>query len=108
MVISSSDHQRLDTDRLLDFETDTVVRAGACAADEVLHAAAAQVRIGDLLSSSLINLSNGQIRRARIAKGLIARPEWLILDEPFMGVDAAGREEISKLLGDLVAQGTRV
>jgi molybdate transport system ATP-binding protein len=91
-----------------DLTLDTFLRSGTSASDEAVHAAANQLRIGDLLSLSLIKLSNGQMRRARIAKGLIARPEWLILDEPFMGVDAAGREVISQLLGDLIARGTRV
>ena len=29
------------------------------------------------------NLSNGQTRRARIAKALLGKPEVLMLDEPF-------------------------
>jgi molybdate transport system ATP-binding protein len=91
-----------------DLSLGAFLRAGNDAADDQLHAAAEQLGIGGLLPLSLIKLSNGQVRRARIAKALLARPEWLILDEPFMGVDADGREEIGQLLGSLIRKGTRV
>ena len=44
------------------------------------------------------NLSNGQTRRARIAKALLSKPELLLLDGPFMGLDPPTRQLISKLL----------
>jgi ABC-type molybdenum transport system ATPase subunit/photorepair protein PhrA len=39
--------------------------------------------VDKLLDGSLMNLSNGQQRRARIVKALLRDPEILILDEPY-------------------------
>ncbi|EPQ55255.1 P-loop containing nucleoside triphosphate hydrolase protein, partial [Gloeophyllum trabeum ATCC 11539] len=47
--------------------------------------------LGGLLDLPLIALSNGQTRKARILKALLARPELMLLDEPLTGVDAATR-----------------
>jgi ABC transporter len=41
------------------------------------------LRLRDLLDMPVSNLSNGQTRRTRIAKALLAQPELLLLDEPF-------------------------
>ena len=84
------------------------LRAGTDAGDDVIREAADRLGIAAQLSLGFIKLSNGQTRRARIARALLSRPELLILDDPFLGVDAAGRVELTELLGRLVKDGLRL
>ncbi|BFZ58439.1 hypothetical protein PYCC9005_005501 [Savitreella phatthalungensis] len=57
--------------------------------------------LGRLLDASLMNLSNGQTRRAQVARAVVARPRVLLLDEPFVGLDPAARKTLARVLGDL-------
>jgi len=91
-----------------DLTLEAFLLAETAASPEILEATTGRLGIRDLLPLSLIKLSNGQIRRARIARALLSHPEWLILDEPFMGLDAAGGREVGELLQGLIKQGTRV
>jgi molybdate transport system ATP-binding protein len=91
-----------------DVTLEAFLRAGTSANVDDLARVARQMGIDTLRPLSLIKLSNGQIRRARIARALLSKPEWLILDEPFMGLDRAGRDEVESILGGLVRQGTRL
>lgn len=56
------------------------------------------LKLGSLREMPVTHLSNGQIRRAQIAKALLGRPEVLLLDGPFMGLDPMTRELLSDLL----------
>jgi ABC-type molybdenum transport system ATPase subunit/photorepair protein PhrA len=56
------------------------------------------LRLGDLVNMPVSNLSNGQTRRARIAKALLGNPEVLLLDEPFMGLDPPTLLTLSPML----------
>ena len=46
-------------------------------------------------------LSGGQVRRADIARALIAEPKLLFMDEPMTGLDPKTRESIWKMLGHM-------
>ena len=46
-------------------------------------------------------LSGGELQKVFIAKALIGRPEILILDEPFVGIDTKGKEKLYGALRDL-------
>ncbi|KAJ8296895.1 putative ABC transporter ATP-binding protein [Rhodotorula toruloides] len=73
------------------------------ASDEVVAEKAKDLQMTTLLDLPLITLSNGQTRRARILRALLAKPELLILEEPFTGLDASSRELLSSLLSSLHA-----
>jgi len=77
------------------------LHAGVTAAEEEITAAAARFRLADKLPLSLIKLSNGQTRRARLAQAMLRKPDWLILDEPFTGLDTASRADLAALLAEL-------
>jgi ABC-type molybdenum transport system ATPase subunit/photorepair protein PhrA len=64
------------------------------------------LRLGDLVDMPVSNLSNGQTRRAKIARALLGKPEVLLLDEPFMGLDPPTLMTLSPLLHGLAAANT--
>ncbi len=55
----------------------------------------------DLFERSPFSLSGGQMRRVAIAGALAINPDVLILDEPTVGLDPKGKEELMNVLIDL-------
>jgi iron complex transport system ATP-binding protein len=64
--------------------------------------ALAAVGMAALAASPYLQLSQGERQRTMIARALVNRPELLILDEPFAGLDPAARESLIDDLGELV------
>lgn len=57
--------------------------------------------IGSLLPKKLIFLSSGELRKFLIVRTLLARPQMLVLDNPFIGLDAPSRDLLVEMLGQL-------
>lgn len=87
---------------------DQFLRAGTHATEIEVFAVAERLGVREQLPLPFMTLSNGQTRRARLARALLAKPELLILDDPFIGLDSQGRADLSVLLGELVKEGKRL
>lgn len=55
----------------------------------------------DLKDNLAISLSGGERRRVEIARVLASNPKFILLDEPFTGIDPIAIQDIQKLIADL-------
>ncbi|MDR1332654.1 MAG: ATP-binding cassette domain-containing protein [Tannerella sp.] len=58
-------------------------------------------RIAESLPKKIIHLSSGELRKLLIVRALLSGPEVLILDNPFIGLDAVSRDVLTDVLGDI-------
>lgn len=75
---------------------------------ERLEELLSEFSIGHLRRASALSLSGGERRRVEIARCLAADPKYLLLDEPFAGVDPIAVGEIRSLVADLKNRGIGV
>jgi molybdate transport system ATP-binding protein len=61
-------------------------------------------KIENLLEKGFRMLSSGETRKLLIARALLGKPDLLILDEPFEGLDAASMQLLGSFLADLKDQ----
>lgn len=64
--------------------------------------------IGKLLTERLIQLSNGENKRVQIVKSLLQRPDFLLLDNPFIGLDGKSRQDLEIFLNKLAITGLQI
>ena len=72
--------------------------------DELLK----DLRVDHLRDSPAPSLSGGERRRVEIARALATRPRFILLDEPFAGIDPIAVLEIQHIIGFLKARGIGV
>lgn len=75
---------------------------------EKLETLLSEFSIEHLRRASALALSGGERRRVEIARCLAANPKYLLLDEPFAGVDPIAVGEIRTLVADLKTRGIGV
>lgn len=67
-----------------------------------------QLNLREKLQQPIIELSNGEGKRVQLALALLAKPDILILDQPFIGLDTATRNELHILLQKIKLQGITI
>jgi lipopolysaccharide export system ATP-binding protein len=73
-----------------------------------LEALLQEFHIAHLRKSPSISLSGGERRRCEIARALASRPAFMLLDEPFAGIDPIAVGEIQALVRHLTRRGIGV
>ncbi len=73
-------------------------------ADELLE----ELGIGHLAEQKALHLSGGERRRLEIARALIRKPRFILLDEPFAGIDPLAVDDIQGIINGLKTRGIGV
>lgn len=63
-----------------------------------LHDALSELEIEYLTERKILSLSNGERKRVQLAEALLQKPDLLVLDQPFVGLDVHSREVLFRIL----------
>ena len=85
-----------------------VVEPDKAQREDQLDALLDEFRISHLRKAQAMSLSGGERRRCEIARALASRPAFMLLDEPFTGVDPIAVGDIQALVRHLTSLGIGV
>lgn len=72
---------------------------------EAIDLALAEFGLQALAGAKAYTLSGGERRRLEIARAMISRPDFLLLDEPFTGIDPIAIQELQRIICGLGRRG---
>lgn len=64
-----------------------------------------ELHLNQVSKQKAYTLSGGERRRLEISRALVTQPKFLLMDEPFSGVDPISVEEVQKIILDLKKKG---
>ena len=67
-----------------------------------------ELDLADLADNRAYSLSGGERRRVEITRALVTSPKYILLDEPFAGIDPLAVADIGKIIAQLKAKGIGV
>ena len=87
---------------------ETLPGVDRAAREQRMEALLEELHIGHLRESLGVSLSGGERRRLEIARALAAEPRFILLDEPFAGVDPLSVNDIQRIVRHLADRGIGV
>ncbi len=73
--------------------------------ERFLHSLLSELNIGHLAKQKAYSLSGGERRRLEITRSLITSPKFILLDEPFAGIDPMAINDIKKIVKGIKERG---
>ena len=93
--------QRFDVDATIPLTVRRFLLLGTQVDEAEIAPVLDEVGAGDLTERQLSRLSGGEFQRVLLARALLRKPNFLVLDEPVRGVDYLGEADLYKLIGTI-------
>ncbi|MEJ6604446.1 MAG: LPS export ABC transporter ATP-binding protein [Opitutaceae bacterium] len=72
---------------------------------DIVSAHLQELNLSHVANQKAFTLSGGERRRLEIARALVTKPKFLLLDEPFAAIDPISVSEVQRIILDLKAKG---